>query len=265
MTCDLTLCQDAVPTTPYLYNTQYKPLSIWKRHLIVYPYMICGGLFASAALMSGWYASYRACMKMPESECVFVAIWVNNSVWKWGFTEALARAPTHHDFRSPSPRVSYRMSLWKPVCRWTIIISESLEELQEKMIPWKSSMEEDGIGDSICFKNVAKRFSGELWTASLANYDNQPTPSTPITGDIKECLYLSQHLAYSWLIKLCVFSSKFFYVNIFQVILVRTDSNLCRKVLTVHQRAPSRYGSHYLMIPDRGFPKWGRFSFQIFP
>ena len=42
------------------------PLSISKGHLIVYPDMSSGGLFASLALRSGWCNSYRACMKMPK-------------------------------------------------------------------------------------------------------------------------------------------------------------------------------------------------------
>ena len=68
-------------------------------------------------------------------------------------------------------------------------------------------------------------------------------------------------------------------LNISQVILVRTDSNLCMKELTVHWSAPNSlirsylqpctnsmcggwkwsYGSHYLIITDCGCPKGGSF------
>ena len=68
-------------------------------------------------------------------------------------------------------------------------------------------------------------------------------------------------------------------LNISQVIIVRTDSNLCRKELTVHWSAPNSLiraylqpctntmwggwkwscGSHYLIIPDCGCPKGGSF------
>ena len=68
-------------------------------------------------------------------------------------------------------------------------------------------------------------------------------------------------------------------LNISQVILVRTDSNLCRKELKVHWSAPNSLirsylqpctntmwggwkwscGSHYLIIPDCGCPKGGSF------
>ena len=69
-------------------------------------------------------------------------------------------------------------------------------------------------------------------------------------------------------------------LNISQVILVRTDSNLCRKELTVHWsasnsliRSPAlckhnaggwkwRCGSRYLIIPDCGCPKGGSFFFK---
>ena len=68
-------------------------------------------------------------------------------------------------------------------------------------------------------------------------------------------------------------------LNISQVILVRTDSNLCRKELMVHWSAPNSLirsylqhcansmlggwkrscGSHYLIISDCGCPKGGSF------
>ena len=68
-------------------------------------------------------------------------------------------------------------------------------------------------------------------------------------------------------------------LDISQVILMRTDSNLCRKELTVHWSTPNSLirsylqpctnsmwggwkwscGSHYLIIPDCGCPKGGSF------
>ena len=68
-------------------------------------------------------------------------------------------------------------------------------------------------------------------------------------------------------------------LNISQVILVRIDSNLCRKELTVHWIAPNSLirsylqpctnsiwggwkwscGTHYLILPDCGCPKGGSF------
>ena len=121
------------------------PFLIWKRHLIVYPDVWPGKLFVSLAIKSGWWASYRECMKMPESKCMLVATWEKNSVWKWEFTKALAWAP-------------YCSSrYWKPFtksteCPWEnvnaddmVTISESLEELQDKLILWKSSMEGKGL------------------------------------------------------------------------------------------------------------------------
>ena len=49
------------------------PSLIWKRHSIVYPDMLSVGLSESLALRSGWCRSNRACMKMPEAQCVLVA------------------------------------------------------------------------------------------------------------------------------------------------------------------------------------------------
>ena len=107
---------DAAPLIPYSLYTSCKksfmpstrhctwPLSIWKRHLI-YPDMSSGGLFASSALRNGCCSSYRACMIMPEAECVLVATRMNNSLPKWLFTKALPSAPpVHHGSESPSPK-----------------------------------------------------------------------------------------------------------------------------------------------------------------
>ena len=56
------------------------PMSIWKRHLIMHPDGSSGGLFANLMLRSTWCSSYRACMKMPEAECVLDATRVKSSV-----------------------------------------------------------------------------------------------------------------------------------------------------------------------------------------
>ena len=107
-------CLDA-PQMPYSLYANYKkrsmqstrhctwPLSIWKRHSIVYPDVSSGGLFANSALGSGWCGSYRACMK--EAQYVLVATWMKGSVWKCAFTKALAWAPYCSSwFWKPSPK-----------------------------------------------------------------------------------------------------------------------------------------------------------------
>ena len=58
----------------------------------------------------------------------------------------------HHRSGSPFSRVSYRMSLGKPVC--LVIIFKSLEELQKKLILWMSDMEGKGPGVNICKTKV---------------------------------------------------------------------------------------------------------------
>ena len=113
------------------------PLSIWKRHLIVYPDVLSGGLFTSQALMSGWRSSYRACMKMPEAKCMLVTTWVMSSVWKWVFIKVPAWAPYCSSwFWKPSPR-SFVQDVPGKTCMqmtWSSSL-KLLEELQEKLIP----------------------------------------------------------------------------------------------------------------------------------
>ena len=125
----------------------------------------------NSALMSGWCGSYRACIKTPEAECLLVATWVKNLVWKWAFTKALARAPyCSSRFWKPSPK-----SFVQDVPGNTlyaddlVIITESLEELQQKLILRKTNMEGKGFGStwakprswylgrgSVCFRSLAK-------------------------------------------------------------------------------------------------------------
>ena len=69
------------------------PLSIWKRHSIMYPDVSSGGLFTSLALRSGWCGSYSACMKMSESECVLVVSCEKSVLWKNVFIKAFAWSP----------------------------------------------------------------------------------------------------------------------------------------------------------------------------
>ena len=54
----------------YMHSTRHCtwPLSIWKKH----SNLSSGGLFTNLALKSDWCYSYRACMKMPEAECVWL-------------------------------------------------------------------------------------------------------------------------------------------------------------------------------------------------
>ena len=84
MACSLVWCLDAAPLTPYRLCASYKkssmsskryctwPLSIWKRHSIVYQAMRSGRLFAYLALTSGSWASYwifqeqSACWWQPQ-------------------------------------------------------------------------------------------------------------------------------------------------------------------------------------------------------
>ena len=125
---------NAAPLTSYsLYATHNKssvpstrhctwPLSIWKRLSIMYTHVSTGRLIPSLASRSGWWTSYRACMKMPEAECVLVAIWRKSLVRKWEFNKALLEPPTvHHGSGSPLPLVSYRMSLGKPIISLRIV------------------------------------------------------------------------------------------------------------------------------------------------
>ena len=116
-------------------------LLIWKRHSIVYTDVSSGLIFTSLALRSGWCSSYRACLKMPEADCVLVATWVKSSVWKWVFTKALAWAPYCSSwFWKPSAK-SFEQDV---PGKTLVIITESLEELQKKLIPWKTIMERKG-------------------------------------------------------------------------------------------------------------------------
>ena len=89
---------DAILIVHYLQEKFYAvnwtwPLSIWKGHLIVYPDVSSGGLFASSGSSSGWCGPYKACMKISESAWVLVATWVKSSVWIGVFLKALAWAP----------------------------------------------------------------------------------------------------------------------------------------------------------------------------
>ena len=105
------------------------PLSNWKRHSTVYKGVLSGALLPSLALRSGWCGSYKAGMKMPEAECVLVATLMKSPVCKWVFNKALVwapywseflgrRLPDHHGSGSSLPRISYRISVVKPVWRW---------------------------------------------------------------------------------------------------------------------------------------------------
>ena len=124
MTCSLASCLEA-----YSLYSSYKKVPCCEEDTvhghcqsgkgIIYPDMLSGGLYVSLVLGSGWYASYRACVKLPDGECMLVVISLKSSLWKWEFTKALALPLTiHHVSESPLPRVSHRMSMGKPVCRW---------------------------------------------------------------------------------------------------------------------------------------------------
>ena len=154
MTCSLASCLDATAQMPYSLSTCYKkssmwaathstwPLTIWKRHSIVYPDMSSGGLLANMALRSGWCSSYTACMKMPEAECMLVATWVKSSVWKWAFTKALAWVPLLFITVLEALSQEFRAgcSLEYLHAYNLVIITESLEELLQKLILWKTNM-----------------------------------------------------------------------------------------------------------------------------
>ena len=105
---------------------------------------------------SGWYASYRACMKMPETWCMLDATWVKNSLWIWVFTKPLACAPyCSSPFWSPLPRVCFLQDVWENISADDlVIISKSLMELQEKLILWKANMERKGLRVNMGKTNV---------------------------------------------------------------------------------------------------------------
>ena len=89
------------------FHTINKTLSIafanLKRHSIVYPDVLSGGISACLA----------------KTECVLVANRVKSSVWKLEFTEALAWAPYYSSlFWTPSPKSFVQDVPGKPVCSW---------------------------------------------------------------------------------------------------------------------------------------------------
>ena len=140
---------------------------VWKKHSIMSPDALADGLFTSSALRSGWCAWYRACIKMPDAKFVVVTTWVKSSVWKLEFNKALVRAPYCSPWFWNPPRVSQRIPLRKPVCRWLVISSESLDELQDELILWKFSMEGKALR-----VNMGKT-NGRIWRRH----------STPINSD----------------------------------------------------------------------------------
>ena len=97
-----------IPVTrkgPPVNKTLYIAVSIWQRHSIVYPDVYLGSTSQAWFWGVAGVFLYRACMKMPEAECVLVITWVKSSLWKWEFTKAPAR--TLHCswwFWKPSPK-----------------------------------------------------------------------------------------------------------------------------------------------------------------
>ena len=80
---------------------------------------------------------------MPDAECVSIATSVKSSVWNRALPEL---SSVHHGSGSPLPKSSYRMSFGKPAFSRDLVIStESLDELQEKLILWKTNMEGKGL------------------------------------------------------------------------------------------------------------------------
>ena len=116
MTCSLASWLKASTPMPYSLYGRYKKSSKSSTRQCTWPFpsgksnRLCTqcnlmGFSTSLSLRSGWCASYRACMKMPEAECVLVAVWATSSVWTLEFTKALAWAPFCSPwFSKPSPK-----------------------------------------------------------------------------------------------------------------------------------------------------------------
>ena len=92
-------------------------ISIWK--WICVPRRVIWCALRKLGIQHWLCGSYRACMNIPEADCVLVVTWPKCSVWKWMFTKAL-----------------YADDL--------AIISESLEKLQEMLITGRIDMEGKG-------------------------------------------------------------------------------------------------------------------------
>ena len=138
------------------------PLSICKRHWIMYPDMLSGGLFPSSALINGWCSSYRACtsentrsrvclgcnlteefsvkMGVPHGSCLTPLLFIT-------IPEALCQ-----EFRTGC--------LWENMYAIDLaIITKSLEQLQQKLILWKTNMDKtkvliSGLGLDVLQKSV---------------------------------------------------------------------------------------------------------------
>ena len=74
---------------------------------------------------------------------VSAATRVESSLWKWTMPEPPI---VHHCPEGPLSGVPNWKFLWRPVCNLLVIITESIEELYERLILWKSSMEGKGHG-----------------------------------------------------------------------------------------------------------------------
>ena len=124
-----------------------RPLSIWKRHSILYPTVSSGGLFASSILMSGWCGSHRPFMKTPEAVCALAKNLREEFSVKMGFYQVSCLSPLlfitvlealSQEFRTGCPRESLYVENM-------VIITKSLEELQQKLMLWKTNMKGKGL------------------------------------------------------------------------------------------------------------------------
>ena len=112
MTCSLAPCLDAEPQTP-------GRAMLWTLRKLGIEEWLC--------------SSYKACMTMPEAECVLVATWVKSPVWK--FTCLSQSWKPSQEFRTCENLYADGL----------VIITESLKELQEKLLVGKTNMVGTGL------------------------------------------------------------------------------------------------------------------------
>ena len=130
MTYGLASCLDAAPQTPYSVYTNYKKSFMPSTRHCTWPFRHGKGIRScnyTYNLMGSsqawrWGVAHTGHVKIPEAECALVATCAERRVQcKIGCSQKLLSEPptVHHGSGSFLARVSYRMSLGKPVCRWS--------------------------------------------------------------------------------------------------------------------------------------------------
>ena len=119
----------------------------------MYPDILVGGFIASSALRSGRCGSYRACMKMPEAECVLVSTWVKMFRVKMGVHRGPCLVPLLLITVLEALSQEFRAGCsWEKLYADELVIiyeSESTEILPGKLILWKSRLKGKGLRVSI--------------------------------------------------------------------------------------------------------------------